>query len=261
MSSWIPAAVKVVTDLAESQSDAIQAAAIIAASSIASDRLVYAFGSGHSRMAIEEFFPRYGSYPGFQPIVELSMTFHNQVVGANGQRQAMFIERTEGLAAEILASYDLCSGDSMIVVSVSGVNAVPIEVAGLAQQHGLKVIALTSVREMMACTPWHSDGSRLSDHADVVIDIGSPVGDALCTLPGLPAPVGPVSSFASIAIVNELKVRVAELLVQQGAMPPVIADQQLVGAAASESSFDLAYKEYARRWSASLAKGPERREP
>ncbi len=52
-------------------------------------------------------FPRYGSYPGFNPIVELSMTFHTQVVGANGQRQAMFIERTPGLAEVILANFTL----------------------------------------------------------------------------------------------------------------------------------------------------------
>ena len=50
-------------------------------------------------------FPRYGSYPGFNPIVELSMTFHTQVVGANGQRQAMFIERTPGLAEVILSNF------------------------------------------------------------------------------------------------------------------------------------------------------------
>ena len=66
------------------------------ADAIAADGLVHLFGTGHSRIPVEEMFPRYGSYPGFNPIVELSMTFHTQVVGANGQRQAMFIERTPG---------------------------------------------------------------------------------------------------------------------------------------------------------------------
>ena len=71
----------------------------------ASDGLVHLFGAGHSRIPVEEMFPRYGSYPGFNPIVELSVTFHTQVVGANGQRQAMFIERMPGLAEVILSNF------------------------------------------------------------------------------------------------------------------------------------------------------------
>ena len=69
------------------------------------DGLVHMFGTGHSRIPLEEMFPRYGSYPGFHPIAELSMTFHTQVTGANGQRQAMFIERVQGLAEQILANF------------------------------------------------------------------------------------------------------------------------------------------------------------
>ena len=81
---------------------------------------MHTFGTGHSRIAVEEMFPRYGSYPGFNPIVELSMTFHTQVVGANGQRQAMFIERMEGLAETILGNFDLHPPDAMMVFSASG---------------------------------------------------------------------------------------------------------------------------------------------
>ena len=77
------------------------------ADAIGAGGLVHVFGTGHSRIPVEELFPRYGSYPGFNPIVELSMTFHTQVVGSNGQRQAMFIERVEGLAEAILANFEL----------------------------------------------------------------------------------------------------------------------------------------------------------
>ena len=84
------------------QADGIETASRWCAEAIAADGLVHLFGTGHSRMPVEEMFPRYGSYPGFNPIVELSMTFHTQVVGANGQRQAMFIERMPGLAEVIL---------------------------------------------------------------------------------------------------------------------------------------------------------------
>ena len=93
---WLTEARTVLERIEQSQMGAISAAAERCAEAISSGGLVHLFGTGHSRMALEEMFPRYGSYPGFHPIAELSMTFHTQVVGSNGQRQAMFIERTEG---------------------------------------------------------------------------------------------------------------------------------------------------------------------
>jgi uncharacterized phosphosugar-binding protein len=238
MPSWIRAAVDIVERLAESQAHAIESAAQIAARSIADDGVVYAFGTGHSRMPVEEIFPRYGSYPGFQPLVELSMTFHTQVVGANGQRQAMFIERVEGLAAQILANFRLRPVDSMLIFCVSGLNAVPIEMAMGAKKAGLPVIVVTSLQEAHASKPRHPSGTRLSDHADVVIDLGSPIGDAICSVPGLDVPVGPVSTFTAVDVVNEIKVRVAELLTAQSAMPSVITSARLVGQERSNELFE-----------------------
>ena len=78
------------------QQDAIRQAAAWFAETILAGRMVHVFASGHSRIMVEEMWPRYGSFPGFHPIVELSLTFHNMVVGANGQRQAMFIENVSG---------------------------------------------------------------------------------------------------------------------------------------------------------------------
>ena len=90
-------AVRATLDAIEAtQLDAIREASSRFASAILAGRLVHVFGTGHSRMAVEEMFPRYGSFPGFHPIVELSMTYHNAVVGANGQRQAMFLENVQG---------------------------------------------------------------------------------------------------------------------------------------------------------------------
>src|SRR5688572_13047681 len=89
------------------QTAAIQHAAGWFAQTILAGRMVHVFGSGHSRIMVEEMWPRYGSFPGFNPIVELSLTFHNPVVGANGQRQAMFLENTSGLAERILRNFDL----------------------------------------------------------------------------------------------------------------------------------------------------------
>ena len=103
----------------ESQEPGIQRAADWFAESILAGRMVHLFGSGHSRILVEEMWPRYGSFPGFNPIVELSLSFHNLVVGANGQRQAMFLENVSGLAERILRNFDLSDRDSALVVSSS----------------------------------------------------------------------------------------------------------------------------------------------
>ena len=89
------------------QTAAVRTAADWFAASILAGRMVHVFASGHSRIMVEEMWPRYGSFPGFNPIVELSLTFHNPVVGANGQRQAMFLENVTGLAERILRNFDL----------------------------------------------------------------------------------------------------------------------------------------------------------
>src|SRR5919199_3202702 len=120
--AYFDAARDVVERVTSTQGDAIEAAAQHCAAAIAADHLVHLFGSGHSRMAVEEIWPRYGSFPGFHPIVELSLTFHNQVVGANGQRQAMFVENTPGFAAAVLRNFRLDAADVMVVFSTSGTN-------------------------------------------------------------------------------------------------------------------------------------------
>src|SRR5947207_14732795 len=142
---WMAAADGVLRRIADTQAGAIEEASAWCAEAIAGDGLVHLFGTGHSRIPVEEMFPRYGSYPGFNPMVELSMTFHTQVVGANGQRQAMFIERMEGLGEVILRNFDLRPPDAMILFSAGGHGAVPIDVARGARERGLAVIAVTSL--------------------------------------------------------------------------------------------------------------------
>jgi uncharacterized phosphosugar-binding protein len=244
--SFLVAARTLLERLAE-QDETIDAAARICADAIAARGLVHLFGTGHSRIPVEEMFPRYGSFPGFHPIVELSMTNHTQVVGANGQRQAMFIERVEGLADAILANFELGPPDAMIVFSHGGLTAVPIEIARGARHSGLPVIAVTSVAHSLAGDPRHSSGTRLLDHADVVLDLCTPAGDSMVALAGLRTPVAPGSSLAAVALVNELKVRTAERLVERGAMPPVLTSPVLVGADESRRLFEAAYAEHARR--------------
>ena len=248
---------KLLAHIESTQLDAITAAADVCADAIGSGGLVHTFGTGHSRIPVEEMFPRYGSYPGFNPIVELSMTFHTQIAGANGQRQAMFIERVEGLADEILANFSFGEHDAMIVFSASGSSAVPVEMAMGAQRLGLPVIAVTSVAHSMATTPGHSSGTRLLDHADIVIDLGTPSGDSLVELGGPETRVGPGSTVANIAIANEIKVQTASLLFDRGVLPPVLTSSSLVGSERSSELFEAAYGEHARRLADVLAKSDE----
>ncbi len=244
---WIAEAIGVLERVAETQGEAIETASRWCADAIAADGLVHLFGTGHSRIPVEEMFPRYGSYPGFNPIVELSMTFHTQVVGANGQRQAMFIERTPGLADVILSNFVFGPHDVMIVFSASGARAVPVEMARGARARGLRVIAVTSVAQSMAAPPDDAAGARLLDEADLVIDVCTPPADALVTIGGLDTPVGPGSTVGAVAVVNAIKVRAAQLLVERGAMPPVLTRASEVGAERSRALFDAAYREHARR--------------
>ena len=253
--SFLPAARELLERLEETQSDAVSEASRLCADAIAAGRVVHLFGTGHSRIPVEEMFPRYGSYPGFHPIVELSMTFHTEVVGANGQRQAMFIERVEGLAEAILANFDVRPPDVMMVFSASGLPAVPIEMAIGARRRGLPVVAVTSVAHSLASQPTHSSGSRLLDHADVVLDLCTPPGDAMVNVEGLDVPVAPGSTLAAVALVNEIKARTAALLVERGAMPPVITSGAVTGEERSRELFDGAYAEHARRLSRVLRTG------
>ena len=124
--TYLDAAQAILARIRTTQLDTIERAAEICASSIAGGGLVHLFATGHSRMFVEEMFPRHGSFPGFHPMVELSLTFHTQVVGANGQRQAMFLEHVEGLGKVIMRNFSLAVPDSFIVFSNSGVNEVNV---------------------------------------------------------------------------------------------------------------------------------------
>src|SRR6267143_4108133 len=145
-------------DTVAAQNSSIEQAAQWFSETILAGRMVHVFGSGHSRIMVEEMWPRYGSFPGFNPIVELSLTFHNPVVGPNGQRQAMFLENVSGFAERILRNFDLSPHDSALVISSSGCNLVPIEMAQQFRKSRVKVVALISRKHSEASQSKHSSG-------------------------------------------------------------------------------------------------------
>src|SRR5438045_37468 len=222
----------------EKQQASIQQAADWFAETILAGRMVHLFGSGHSRILVEEMWPRYGSFPGFNPIVELSLSFHNLVVGANGQRQAMFLENASGLAERILRNFAVRPQDCAFVISSSGCNLVPIEMAEGFRKRGLKVVVIISRQHSEASASKHPAGKKLQDFADMVLDTGAPVGDAMVTIPGLEGAVSPGSTVGGCLLVNAIKAEVAARLVAAGHPPKVLTAPAVIGAERAGQIFE-----------------------
>src|SRR6185436_1039817 len=229
------------------QQSSIQKAADWFADSIAVGRMVHVFGSGHSRIMVEEMWPRYGSFPGFNPIVELSLTNHNNVVGANGQRQAMYLENVPGFAERILRNFGLDKKDTALIISSSGCNLVPIEMAELFQQKGIKVVAIVTKEHLEKSKSKRADGKKLSDFADLVLDSGAPAGDSMIKIDNLETPVSPGSTVGGIMIINSIKAELAKRLIDAGQPPKVLTAACVIGAEKAAAIFEAAYDEHAHR--------------
>lgn len=246
--TYLDQAADILQRIRTTQIDAIHKAAGWCASSIAARGLVHLFGSGHSRIAVEEMFPRYGSFPGFHPIVELSLTNHHQVVGANGQRQAMAIERMEGLGEPILRNFVFQDHDVMMIFSTSGNKGVVIDVALGAKQRGLKIIAVLAREYSKLIESEHSSGKKLEEIADLVIDNCALPGDSMVQVPGVDVKVGPGSTIGNAAVVNCIKVLVAEQLAALGQPPLVLASGFELGSSeAAATRFEETYDDYRSR--------------
>jgi uncharacterized phosphosugar-binding protein len=236
-----------ILEVAAAQAASVQLAADWFAETILAGRMVHLFGSGHSRIMVEEMWPRYGSFPGFNPMVELSLTFHNPVVGSNGQRQAMFLENVHGLAERILRNFELSREDSALVASSSGCNRVSIEMAEGFRERGIRVVAIVSRQHSDASESRDPRGLKLHDFADLVLDTGAPAGDAMVRVPGLDTPVSPGSTVGGCVLVNMIKAEVAARLTAAGHPPRVLTPSALVGAERAIELFESAYDEHARR--------------
>lgn len=242
--NFLNKSVKILETVKKQQSQIRQAAQLFA-ETILAGRMVHVFGSGHSRILVEEMWPRYGSFPGFNPIVELSLTFHNLVVGANGQRQAMFLENVSGFAERILRNFDLKETDSALLISSSGCNVVPVEMAELFRKKNISVVSIISKAHSEKSTSKKSDGKKLGDFSDLVLDTGAPPGDAMVSVPGLDTPVAPGSTVGGVLLVNCIKAELARLLTAAGKPPKVLTSSVIVGDEKAKALFESAYDQHA----------------
>jgi uncharacterized phosphosugar-binding protein len=233
--------------LLDSQRAELDRAAALCTDAIATGGLVHLFGCGHSRMLCEEMTPRQGCYVGWHTIVELGLTFHNLIVGPNGLRQSLHLEKTLGYAEAILRNFRFGPKDVMIVISTSGIREVIVEMATGAKQRGLAVIGVVSKAHCKQAKPAHPSGKKLMEVSDVVLDNGAPVGDSLLALEGCKNKTGPFSTLGGAMVMNLLRCEVAQRLLDRGVEPVFLPSHQFVGSRSVEEQLEFFYTQYARR--------------
>lgn len=200
--------------IAGTQQQQIRDAAAMIADSVSHDRLLYLLGSGHSLAIAMEGYYRAG---GLAPVEVI----HDPTFGR--------AERLEGYAEMLLKDYNIPAGSVVVVISNSGRNPLPIEVALWCREHGIKVVAITSMQHTMSASSRHSSGRKLYEIADVVIDNCGVPGDAILEVEGLPGRAIPTSGIAGMFIIDSIIAQVIEDLVAKGKTPPVFISANVDG--------------------------------
>ena len=207
----------------ETQVANIAEAAKLTADAFEKGHKVFVTGSGHSHTFSEELYGRAGGLAFFVPMLtsELTLVEH--------PTKSTFVERLPGYAAILFELYGCKKDDVILIASNSGRNAYPVEMALLAKEAGLKVVAVTNVKHSMATASRHPSGKRLLELADVVIDNCGELGDAAYHVEGVEASVGPTSSVSNAIIALLYTVEITRLLHQRGIEPPVFVSANVDG--------------------------------
>lgn len=212
--SYCEAVLAVARQAADTQQGAILRAAALVSDALASGRSFWAFGSGHSHALVEEIYGRAGGLTLVKPILEPSLMLHE------GLAKSSTFERLSGLATALLEVHPVAGGDVVLVVSNSGRNAVPVELAEQARGRGASVVALTSTAHSESVASRAPSGRRLFEVAHVVIDNCGVPGDAI--LPYDPHPIGPTSTVVGAMLVQALMVEVTIELRRRGVGAPTL---------------------------------------
>jgi uncharacterized phosphosugar-binding protein len=202
----------ILQNMKTTQGESIRRSATFVGDTILAGGLVYTFGSGHSQLLSQEVHARAG---GLYPVMQIVDPLWGRA------------ERIEGLGEILLSGLPLKAGETIFVISNSGRNPEPIEVAMLARQMGLHVIVVTSLTHSMSVTSRHSSGKKLYELGEVVLDTGAPAGDASLSFKGLDVKAGAVSTVLGAALLNAVMVEAIQYILDKGGKPPVLMSANL----------------------------------
>jgi uncharacterized phosphosugar-binding protein len=219
---------------AGTQHEALGRAAGLVADAIAGGGVLHLFGTGHSHMLAEEVFYRAGG------LIAVDAMLDEEVVLSGGALRSTTTERAGGKAAEIAARYDLRRGDVGVVISNSGRNPAPVEMAQLMKAKGMAVIAVTNLAHSRKLPKLDPPGARLFEIVDIVLDNGGTYGDAALALPGVAYPVGPTSTVIGAAIIQCLLLATMEELVRRGVDVVNLPSANVEGADTARLATELA---------------------
>jgi uncharacterized phosphosugar-binding protein len=211
---------------------------------IAGGGRAYLFGSGHSVLPVMDVFPRYGSFVGFYPLYDPRLMWSN-VIGPNGARELLWLERREGYVEQFLQSYPMGAQDCLIVFSHGGLNAAPIEAALYAHQRGARVVSVSSLENARTATKTHSSGKALSDVADIAIDNCVAPEDAQVDV-GRPEKIGAGSTMAAVFVAMAIVSETGARLAAAGHELTTFVSPNVEGVS-KDHNFRV-FDEYARRW-------------
>jgi uncharacterized phosphosugar-binding protein len=214
---------EVLDKLRTTQAEAIQSAADLIADGLIQGGILRTFGCGHSGLIAGDLVYRSGGLAPVDMLAEHGLAGHTEVL------KSEFLERLEGYAKIVLDYHDIRPPDVLLVISNSGRNAAPIEMAVEAKARGIRVVAITSLDYSQKTTSRHSSGKKLYQVADVTIDNCCPLGDALVELEGLDFPVIPGSGVAGLFAGQSLIAQVVANMLQRGVTPPVFISGNLDG--------------------------------
>jgi uncharacterized phosphosugar-binding protein len=204
------------------QSENLKAAANLMASCTSKGGIIHTFGTGHSHLVGEDVFWRGSTLANIHAILEPSMTGHIEIT------KSEYMEKLEGAGKIIVDYHRLKPPDMIIIISNSGNNIVPIDVAIESSKRKIKVVAITSLDYANHLKALHPSHKKLKDVADVIIDNCCPVGDAALTFEGLPMKVGAVSTVAGTFIIHSLVAQAVENLLKKGIKPDVYFNGSLM---------------------------------
>ncbi|MGQ4418230.1 SIS domain-containing protein [Streptomyces sp. SAS_269] len=222
---FFDAAIGLLQRVREEESEAITAAATLLADTVASGGRLFAFGAGHSSLAAQDVVYRAGG------LALMNLLTVPGAVGVDVTPATLgsALERVDGLASAVLDTSPLRAGDALVIISLSGRNALPVEMATGARARGVRVIGVTSVAYASETTSRHTSGTFLKDHCDIVLDSKITVGDAELTLDTIPAPFAPASTVVTTALMQAVVATAAATLADRGIEPPLLRSGNVDG--------------------------------